>query len=484
MKKQYLFWFIAVVCILASCTKDEISDQPLVAEKAGHVKGPVIYLTPQGGDDTQMFIDAFAASAPGTTILMSAGVFHTNYLEVHGFRGTLKGAGKDRTIIAPAGLFEVNPFITANCLPAWWKIIGGDVTLSDFSFRTGDGPLISDVDPIYNKVMSCILVANNYNAVYNADDYAPMNFNMRNVDFICGYLDPALAYLGEPYNVLMPVWVGTDVYWPMEDIILTSGTYNINNCNVKNSFQGFEGFSLGEDAVFTIAGCKIFDCDYGIFTGGCYNSRINIINNTINNSKYFGVYVTDSDFSLLSYVMPFKRCEYNITGNIFNPLPGSLALLMKDEWGVVHPDKYFPSLVTAKNNLFNLTEGSTGVTCANSADAVVRNNRFTGTGAMGVYIDGAEVYDAWTGENLGTGDARNVLVLGNNFAGLDPTTADIYLGERSSYCTVVGDSQDMVVDLGDFNKITGMKQMRGGNHLGPTIRDNFRMMPRHGHQSH
>lgn len=484
MKKQLFFWFIAVVCILASCSKDDLSDPSMVTEKAGHVKGPVTYLNPSGGDDTQAFVDAFAAATPGSVIQLAPGVFHVSYIEVFGFKGSLIGSGKDNTFISLYGLIDQVSQIDLNLLPAWVKFIGGDVTLSDFSFKTGDGPLIEDSDPFYKEVLISLLLVNNYNPEYYPDDPQPMNFTMKDVNFLCGYLDPELSYMGQPYNVLMPIWLGTDVYWPLEDIPLTSGRYNINNCHVDNAYQGFEAFSLGEEALLTIDHCSTDNCLYGAYFTANYNSRIYISNNIFKDTKGVGLQIEDNDWGLVGYVVSFRSCEYVVTGNVFSPMPESPSLILKDSRGVIYPDRYLPVLALVKNNLFKLTEGSTGISCLNNQNAVVKNNRFTGSGISGVYVDGAPVYDVWTGAELGSGESKNVLILGNNFNGLTATEAGIVLGELSSDCTVVGNGKNDVIDLGTNNKIVGMKMVPGGNHAGPTIRDNFRMMPGPGHHPH
>lgn len=481
MKRRLFLGFVAVICILGSCSKDDGlnngSDSTDALLKAKQVQSHVVVLPPSGGDDTDELLAAIAEAEPGTVIQLTEGVYHSGFFEIYGFDGCIKGAGREKTFIEPAGLLEVNPMIGNNILPTWWKIIGGNVTLSDFAFRTGDGSLISDVDPFYNKTLSCLLMVNNYNADFNPDNPVAMNFTMKNVDFICGYLDPEVSYLGEPYNILMAFWLGTDVYWPLEDIILTAGKYNITNCNVENAFQGFEGFSLGEEAIFTVDGCKTVNCLYGLFNTASYNSRIYILNNIFKNTKYYGVWISDNNFGLLQNVIPFKRCEYVIAGNTFYPLEGSISILLSDELSAIQTEKYLPLLVTAKNNLFYMTEGSTGISCLNSSDATIRNNRLTGACSTGIYVNGADVYDPWTLELLGTGEAENVLILGNNYSGLVSTEADVVLGEVSSNCTVVGNGRDDVIDLGDNNMVVGMKKVNGGTRIGPSIRDNFRIMP-------
>ena len=486
MKKNLVLWFIAAVCIIASCTKDagpEAGMDPSDAMlKAKPVHGPVVVLPPSGGDDTDNLLAAIAAAEPGTTIQLTAGDYHLAYIEVFGFEGCIKGAGRDKTIIKPYGLISQLEQEDLNYLPAWIKFIGGDVVLSDFAIVTGDGPLVSDVDPFYIQSLISVLSVNNYNQVYNYADKLPMKFRLNNVDFQCGYLDPDLAYLGQPYNVIMPVWIGSDVWWPLEDIILTSGTYTVTNCTVENAFQGYEAFSQGEDAVFTLDRCSATDCLYGAFFAANFNSRLFISNNSFKNIWWIGVDIEDVDWGLISWVIPFRGTEYTVTGNVFSPMPGSSALVFLDSRGVTAPDNYKPTIGYAKNNLFNLVEGSNGIRCLNNRGAVIWNNRFAGVADYGIQVDGSMIIDLWTGDELGMDEAENVLILGNNFNGLETLVADIVMGEMSSNCTVVGNGS--VIDSGTDNTITGMSMRHGGYHAGHSIRDNFRMMPRPGHHPH
>jgi hypothetical protein len=135
-------------------------------------------------------------------------------------------------------------------------------------------------------------------------------------------------------------------------------------------------------------------------------------------------------------------------------------------------------MINIKGNTFSMGGGSTVIAANNSQDAQIRNNRFIGNADRGVYLDGMMVYDAWTGEPVGMGTAENGLILGNNFTGLNTTEAHILMGENSLNCTVVGNGKDNVIDLGTDNKIVGMNKKSGGNHAGPAIRDNLRMMPK------
>ena len=488
MKKKLFFWFIAGIIILASCAKDEITDPSMVTEKARHVKGPVTWLAPSGGDDTQAFVDAFAASTPGSVIQLAPGVFHVAYIELLGFNGCLKGSGRDKTFITPYDLIKVGPQADRNLLPTWWRIIGGDVTISDVTFKTGDGSLLEDVDAYYGKTLCCLIAVNNYNFYYQFDAPQPMNFSFINSNIIGGALDPDQAgWAGLDYNVLMNLWIGTDVYWPVEPVILTSGKYIISNSYFEHCGDGFEAFSLGGQAVLICDRSKTKDCVYGTYCTANFGAKIFLTNNVFTNSLWYDIYLEDNDYGILGDIpFPSNRCEYVITGNTFNVSPWISSLVLMDDRGIMNSDIYVPTLALIKNNNFKLAEGSTGISCMNAMDSQVRNNHFSGMAAKGVYVDGADVYNLllYPPEYIGTGEAKNVLILGNNFNGLISTEADIVLGENSFDCTVVGNGKDDVIDLGTNNKIVGMKMVPGGNHAGPTIRDNFRMMPGMRHHSH
>jgi hypothetical protein len=113
MKNKLFLWLIAVVCILASCSKDDGfnagTDPSNDLLKARHVNGPVVVLPPSGGDDTDDFLAAVAAAVPGTTIQLAEGEYHFRYTEILGFNGRIKGAGRDKTFLMPYGLIEVLP---------------------------------------------------------------------------------------------------------------------------------------------------------------------------------------------------------------------------------------------------------------------------------------------------------------------------------------------------------------------------------------
>jgi hypothetical protein len=478
--KKLIPFIIAALCIIASCSKESRfvpgSDVSPVLSKGYHAISPVIVVPPDqdaDGDDTDDLLAAIESAAPGSVIKLTEGIYHVGYLEIFGFKGSLVGAGKDKTIIFPAGLIKTDEQMARNMLPAWWRIIGGNVSISDLTFKTGDGVLQNVQDPYLNKILASILIVNNNNAYYSNDNQ-PMNFLIKNVNFICGSLDPADGVYGTVYNVLMPLWIGTDYLFPTQNMTLTGGKYEMSSCYFENSFLGIELFSFGENATGTIDRIRTKGCCMGVYCAANFNSKIFLANNVFTNSSWNDIFIEDNDWGWFSNITPFRRNLFVLTGNTFNSSPGISSLLFKDSWGLVHPDKYQPTQAVIKNNLFNLSEGGTGISCLNSIDARVSDNRLTGSGSIGIYIDGAMVYDPLTYAELGTGWAKKALLLGNNFTGFNATTADIVLGENSANCTVIGNGNESVVDKGTDNKIVDIKMKPYDQHIGPMPRDNFR----------
>ncbi len=72
---------------------------------------------------------------------------------------------------------------------------------------------------------------------------------------------------------------------------------------------------------------------------------------------------------------------------------------------------------------------SVDVTIRNNVDAKILNNKFTGSGSVGVWIDGDETTDTWAEKNS---------LIGNNYFGATYTDASVYLGPYSRKCKVVG----------------------------------------------
>ncbi len=497
--KKLIFLIPVVLCIIiASCSKDPGLD-PGKGLSPGFDKGfkpcvPMVTYSPSSdGDDTDALKALISSAKPGSVIKLSPGEYHLGYMELYGFNGSLVGAGKDKTKIILKPSIDQASQLDDNKCPAWWRLIGGNITLSDITFKTPDGFLSSEghykpypFSDLGADLFSMFMV-NHFNEEYYHPDGPPQKLLVKNCRFIGG-TNPDTSkdgWIKTEKNTGLTFWIGFDFWMPNPDIEwqLTKGNYVFQECYFENFLDGVEGASLGENAKLTVTGCRLNKCQTPLFFIANYNSSINIIDNIFNDSEKYDIFIEDIDGGYLSNteIKPIKRCSYLITGNQFNNAPVS-SLAFCDTWIGTDPAKRLPMLFMIKGNLFNLSGTGCAITALNSQDPVIRNNRFTGTCETGVYLNGGITLDlmGWVpipNEVF----AKNALILGNNFSGLKATDAAVVLGDKTMNCVVIGTGKEKVVDDGINNKVTGMKKVPGGHHFGPLIRDNVRMWRGWGH---
>ncbi len=496
MKKITLF-FIAALCIIASCSKDSGfgpgSDLSPALSKGYPAHTNIINVPPDqdgDGDDTDDLLAAFASAGPGTVIKLLEGVYHVGYLEIHDFNGSLIGAGKEKTILYPVTpLDSKTQLVDRNIFNAWWRFIGGNMVISKLTFSTNVPEPIQNynTDPWWGKDLYAILVFNNYD-VNSPVDKSYQKVIIKEINFIGGYDDAG----GDPdsyqwrtdHNVIIGAWVGLDYNFPLEDVgySLTKGEYRVENCYFEHVIAGVEGFGLGENAMMSVSSCKFNNCLWQTYFTANYNSMIAITNNIFYSSVGSDIVIEDNDWGVVygyADIEPLKRSTYTISGNVFNAAPSSSSVILWDKWVAEDNNFILPMQLRLTGNYFNLTEGSTGITAINSQDARINNNMFKGTCLTGIVVDGIATDRFGTPLlNPDKAFADNVLLLGNNFSGLESAQADIVLGERSKNCTVVGSARDEVINNGTNNKVIGLKPVHRGYHFGPSIHDNFRMWHR------
>ncbi len=486
--KKFIFLIPAALCIIiASCSKDSGLD-PGKGLSPGFDKGfkpcvpPITYSPSADGDDTDELKALISGAEPGSVIKLSQGEYHLGYMELYGFNGSLVGAGKEKTKIILKPSIDQLSQLDENKTPGWWRLIGGDITLSDITFLTPDGFLSDeeDYDTSIGSDLYSMFMVNNYNDEYYHPDGPPQKLLVKNCSFIGGTnkdMSKDMYWVTE-HNTWLAFWIGVDYIWPKDDVNypLTKGDYVFKECYFDNFLDGAEGFSLGENATFTVTGCRLNKCKIPLFFIANYNSCISITNNIFTGSQQYDIFIEDIDAGFLSNteINPIRRCSYVITGNQFNTRQVS-SIVLCDTWIGTDPTQRLPMLFTIKGNLFNLNGSDCCITALNSQDPVIRNNRFTGTCETGVYINGGITQDLFgivTVPNIVC--AKNALILGNNFSGLKATNAAVVLGDKTMNCTVIGTGKEKVVDDGINNKVTGMKKVPGGHHFGPLIRDNVR----------
>jgi hypothetical protein len=483
--KKLIYFSVAALLFLAACSKSErpeFDQYSLDMAKDCHVWSQVIVIPPNqdgDGDDTDDLTAAIAGAVPGTMIKLLEGEYKVGYIEIYGFKGSIVGAGCDKTILTlktPIDQADQNNNNQASC---WLRVIGGDLIVSDMTLRTPDGFLSNDGDfiPAYGSDMFTIILLNNYNDEFYHPEEPGQKFVAERCSFIGG-TNPDLSKEGwwsTDHNTYIGIWAGADYVWPKDgvDYPLTKGDYCIRDCKFEHFLDGAEGFSLGEEATMNVLNCKMNNCMWPLYFAANYNARIAISDNTFNNSWEYDIYIQDTDYGFLpnTTVNPGMRCIFNITGNRFNKSSVS-SIKLQDDFLATDPTHNLPMLITIKNNHFNLTGTGAGITGLNSQDLVIARNVFRGQCSNGILIDGSSIFDA-TGIEYPAPFASNAMIIGNNFTQLNPTEADIVLGEKSSNCTVLGSGKETVVDNGVNNKIVAMHHKTGGHYRGPYYRNNL-----------
>jgi hypothetical protein len=485
MKK---FFILAAVigAILASCSKTEKLDTrpfPNEMSKSYPAYSQVIVVPPDkdgDGDDTDEFLDAFANATPGTLIRLQAGTYKLGYMQINNFIGTIKGAGKDETIIYPKTPLKVREQM--NNLNLWsclLRFIGGDITITDLTFSTEvTGPIhdYSD-DPILGKDLFALLIFANYNSYFNPPE-SYQKVLIENVKFNGGSDDGGGGgWWQTPQNTLLATWYGLDAidFDPAVFLPLIKGEYTNNKCYFKNFLDASELWGAGEPTSVNFVNNRVENCLWPLYYSANFNCQINIANNVFSNSTLYDIYIEDYDWMLLqnSDINPDKRCQYTITGNTFNVTNDLTSVVLTDFYAAIDPNFSSPLKISVKNNKFKLTGNSAGISGYNNKDLLLKDNTFTGSGSSGILIDGIPITDAM-GVTYPAPYASGATIMGNKFSGFVPSVADIILGEKSSSCTVVGTGKENVVDNGKDNKIVSMQHKPGDYHSRPIDRHNFK----------
>lgn len=114
------------------------------------ISGDLIFVTPTGGEDTanlQCALDAAIRASRPMTIQLTAGTFSIAQLVAKGFLGTLRGAGRDRTVIEnvprPLPVTFMDHFLVGepgpeNPWPTLLAFVDGDFQVSDLTVSVLD----------------------------------------------------------------------------------------------------------------------------------------------------------------------------------------------------------------------------------------------------------------------------------------------------------------------------------------------------------
>ena len=125
-----------------------------------------------------------------------------------------------------------------------------------------------------------------------------------------------------------------------------------------------------------------------------------------------------------------------------------------------------PMLVNVKSNKVKTDETNTsGIRCVSLKGAVIRNNRFSGSGTNGIIGKALDII------------SENGLILGNNFSNTMYSEATVYFEPGTRNWTIVGGNLgESVLDYGENNLISGFNNNTSEVPFGQTIVDNLKEM--------
>lgn len=458
-KFKWLF-LVTALSILASCAKEErfssdVFGPPDLAKGFGHGYHVNVFMVPapSGDDDTQNLLNTIElaqSQGPGSVVQLQEGTYHIGFIEIREFKGTIKGAGRDKTIIKPIPNLPCQNEKQTWCV-SLVTFVGGDIQLSDLSFKVDDGnPCAEDYitnQPMGKDLYILVKITDRINNHYISEDLV-VTARIQNTGFTGGTNSGGTHPL---FNVVCGLWFGHDYFMPAgTNPERTKGYLNVDNCCFSHFSTGLDLPGMKEGKI--IVRNSLFDfCNLFIYDN--INLQFNISNNKFLNNYDYSIFIDDSDlsrFGRYSNTTPVKRATYRITQNMFETSPGvtfirpgGVSIYMLDMRTTIYPDENMPMKFMVENNIFKLHEGASAVVGLNNKDAMILANKYMGKGVTGITLDG---------ENGAY--SLNNKILGNKFSMADYET-DIHLGEYTGNCLVAGSPMATIVNEGEGNRING-----------------------------
>ena len=456
-----IFCITAFLSFLFSCQKTSEFDDELagIDLKSASGCGEVFIVNPSGADDTQALKNAFEdakASGPGAIVQLTEGTYNIGPIDVRDFNGCFIGAGKAKTYISNLPELPCEELYQSDNLPYLMQFIGGNILISDLAFCINDGKPCADspTNAWIGDLLCTVLILGDFHAGYDMPEVRLIKGIVKNVDFIAGKINGGNNIYGLEGNVNMSLYCGPS-YWNMTGTEpLSNGEITVTGCGFYQNNIGPDFAGFCKNSNIKVENNIIEGCAYDMFMFANLGAKFSIKNNTFRGGQQYGLWIEDNDWGYYPNVVLQNRTEWNITGNRFQGSPGYICLFLDDSRRTTHPEEGFPQLFNIKGNEFKTSDGGMAIQGFNIFETKIWNNKFLGSGAVGVMINGDETTGTF---------AENNQIIGNNYFGAKYTDASVYLGPYTKNCKVVGVSSDKVVDLGVNNSVIGTKANKKGN---------------------
>jgi len=456
MKNLPTFLITAIVmvsCMFHSCTKDtDLVPDPSASAgelKCTHPSGVVITVSPSGNftDDASAIQEALedaVAAGPGSVVQLTKGTFYLNKgIEVEGFDGLFKGAGKDKTIITTQD--AVNFSIPEGDQEALIKFRHGNIKMSGLTIKISNpNPCtgLNSNDWWQNALPSVIMITGNSIEDANVPAVQPASFSFNDLKFVGG-----TGNFMWNHNVCFFIYIGGD------NSNMLNGMFKVTNCEFQSAVTCLASFFT--QGPYIIGGSE---ASGNIFSDAAYGVGIMDINNSSCNISYnhfAKMYHSAIELWQGGAVDPtlVSMGKYSVYGNdieviSFDPAAPDFtnAIRMLDIGIYAGVGKKMEAIVSS-NKIYMNNIGFAGILIECCEKALVTNNKIWGSGLAGI------VGGIWDEPSSGG------VLKGNNVHGVNAQVAPIWLGPLSSNYVVYADKND-VLDEGTDNILIGDHQKR------------------------
>jgi hypothetical protein len=209
-------------------------------------EGSTFEVKPGGGDDTaalQCVLDAASAVGRHVTIKLAAGTFVTAPLHAIDFRGTIRGAGKGKTVLQNPDspvyvtpVFQPNEPSAKNIWPAMIVFLRGDFTVSDLTIHVRGAVPTQGWDlfgMVFTKYTFGIGVEANGGEAHASFERVA----------VIGDDDPDDP-MGYGVNLINGISFEGLVGFPTSPPLPTSGSFRVHDCEFRKLISGTPTFNL------------------------------------------------------------------------------------------------------------------------------------------------------------------------------------------------------------------------------------------------
>ena len=428
-------WVAAVALAVAGIASAQVPDTPTVV------------VEPSGGDDTealQTALELCSGAAPGCVVELAAGIFRTRPLIVHDFYGSLRGAGREATVVEAMPNIEVvqaEPAVIAvmptpeEPWPFLLSFIGGDIHISDLTLSiTEEAPTTgwSFFDTEFDAMVATLLITGTRaDAVIERITVQGAAGNFAGSNLINGlYIEGILPNPDGPWAIdASPPLAGTFV---VRDSHFTNAGYNLATTNLIDSIVLIERNTFDDSPVVDGGARDIDLLDHA-------NTVTIIRDNQLDGVRGMGIHVAQGDF--LSDLAP---SFYLIEGNRIRARATGQGIVLSDNLWTGDAAPTLDAVVTGNAISLSAEAHAVFTTGAHGVDFV--GNRFGGSGRAGITI--GTTYGA---DELARAEAW--AIVGNDMADLDVRGQWIVLGEGATGNTVVCGAGVSAVDEGTGNRV-------------------------------